>query len=156
MTKIFLTLILITIPLSGLAIEPGEVPGSGDFGIEGVNVESAGKLLDILGKVVRYVYYAFFIIAVLFIVLAAYDYLTKSGEPEKIKEVHKKLLYAAIAIVVALLAVGAEAIIREFLGGRGGTGGGTIAPQDIPRGGGLPGDMYPYGDIYSNQETIGI
>jgi hypothetical protein len=88
-------------------------------GLPSSPIQEPKGFLAVLGKVVYYVYIAFFIIAVLFIVLAAYDYLTKSGEPEKIKEVHKKLLYAAIAIVVALLAVGAEAIIREFLGGRG-------------------------------------
>lgn len=126
----FLLLIAISAPLFALAISPGEVPTPSDFYIPSSPITEAGGLLKILGKAVQYVYYAFFIVAVLFIILAAYDYLTKSGEPEEIKKVHQKLLYAVIAIVVALLAVGAEAIIIQFLGGSSG-GGGSTGAQNI-------------------------
>ena len=129
---LFLTLTATALPLLGFAITPGAVPGATDFEIEGVTVESPDKLLDILGEAVRYVYYAFFVVAVLFIILAAYGYLTKSGEPEEIKKIHQKLLYAVIAIVVALLAVGAEAIIGEFLGGKGGGSGDESGDESIP------------------------
>jgi len=118
--------ILITLSFAASnAADKWQLPSESVPNLPNSPVSKPESFLTILGKAVYYVYIAFFIVAVLFIVLAAYDYLTKSGEPEKIKEVHRKLLYAVIAIVVALLAVGAEEIIQQFLEKEGGGGGGV-------------------------------
>jgi hypothetical protein len=78
-------------------------------------IKDIGQLMNILRSIVNVLYTAFFIVAIGFVILAAFDYLTGSDNPEKIKGASKKIVYAAIAIAVALLSVGANAIIKSFI-----------------------------------------
>ena len=57
----------------------------------------------------------FFIVAAIFIILAAFAYLTAQGDAEKIKTANKQILYAVIAIIIALLSVSFTAIISNFI-----------------------------------------
>ena len=73
------------------------------------------KIWDIVFNIVRWVYTAFFIVAVLFILFAAYNFVQGGANPEKVKVAKTQLKYAVIAIVVALVASGASWIIAQFL-----------------------------------------
>lgn len=84
-------------------------------GIDRVGPSTVGGIVDIIRQVVRWIYIIFFIIAVLFIIMAAFTYLTAGGDPEKVAVAKNRLIYAAVAIAVAFLAVGFEAIVRNFL-----------------------------------------
>ena len=53
--------------------------------------------------------------------VAAYKYLTAGGDPEKVKSASNILIYAAIAIVVALFARGLPTLIYSLVGGGGAT-----------------------------------
>jgi len=55
-------------------------------------------------------------LAIVFGVIAAYRYLTAAGNAEKVKAANNTLLYAAIAIAVALLARGIPLIVGSFFG----------------------------------------
>ncbi len=110
---------LMTIPVISLLLlvsmnvavgQTGDIPG-----VQRVGPTTVGGLVDILRNIVRWVYIIFFVLAVLFILLAAFNYLTAGGEAEKITKAKNQLIYAVVAIVVALLAVGFETIIRNFL-----------------------------------------
>jgi len=79
------------------------------------NVRTVSGLVDILRGVVRWIYILFFIIAVLFIIFAAFTYLTSGGDPEKVGNAKNQLIYAAVAIAVALLALGFQSIVSNFL-----------------------------------------
>ena len=83
--------------------------------IQRVGPTTVGGLIDVLRGVVRWIYIIFFVVAVMFILFAAFNYLTAGGDAEKVTTAKNQLIYAAIAIVVALLAVGFEVIIRNFL-----------------------------------------
>lgn len=126
--------------LSFAAITPGKIPVAGDLGLEESPVKSVPNLLGVLRGVVQTTYIVFFIIATLFILFAAYNYLTASGNAEKISAVHKQLIYAGIAIAVALLAVGASTIIGNFLGNPA-AGGGGAAGGSAPY---IPSSPYKY------------
>ena len=98
------------------AITPGTIPTGQDIGIrEPSPANSVNDLVSILASLVRWVYVVFFIITVLYILLAAYNYLTAAGEDAKIQLAHKEMKWAAVAITVAFLSVGAELIIKDFL-----------------------------------------
>jgi hypothetical protein len=84
-------------------------------GIQPTGPTTVGGLVDVLRNVVRWIYILFFIIAVMFILFAAFSYLTAGGDPEQVSKAKSRIIYAAIAIAVALLAVGFEVIIRNFL-----------------------------------------
>lgn len=55
-------------------------------------------------------------VAVIFILLAAYGYLTGGGDPEKVKVANKRILFAAIAVIVALLARVIPNLALSFIG----------------------------------------
>ncbi|MDP3015358.1 MAG: hypothetical protein Q8N28_03055 [bacterium] len=84
-------------------------------GIDRIGPSTVGGIVDIIRQVVRWVYIIFFVIAVLLIIFAAFTYLFAGGDPEKVTEAKNRLIYAAVAIAVAFLAVGFEAIVRNFL-----------------------------------------
>jgi hypothetical protein len=141
--KITFIILLITFVITPIfsvkAITPGTIPNADDLKIQGsVNITQASTFLDIIAVIVTYTYELFFIVAVLFILVAAFYFLTASEDTEKIKKARTMIMYAVIAIVVALLAVGASLIIRNFLsGGNGIMGGGGFTPippaPPIPR-----------------------
>lgn len=97
------------------AITPGQIPGASDLNIQPSPVKDFPQAVSVLAQVVHWVYIVFFIVAVLFILFAAYDYLTARGEPETVKKAHRQIFWAAVAIVVALMAVGVEVIVKDFL-----------------------------------------
>ncbi len=70
--------------------------------------------------VVGWLFTFLIVLTVVFVLIAAYRYLTASGDPEKVKGAGSMLIYAAIAIVVALFARGLPLIIGSlFTGGTG-------------------------------------
>ena len=74
------------------------------------------KIFDVLTKIVRYTYTIFFIAAIIFIIIAAFNFLTAQGDPEKIKSARAQILWAVVAIAIALISVGAAQIIKTFIG----------------------------------------
>ena len=76
-------------------------------------------LTDITGIILTIITWLFTILiflAVLFIIIAAFKYLTAAGDPEKVKSASNMLIYAAVAIAVALLARGFPTIICRIFG----------------------------------------
>ena len=100
MKKLFLSLVAITLvagPSLALAAGP--------------SVTTADDVLTILNNLTNWLYTIFLIVAVIFIILAAFKYLT-SGGGEEVGVAHKMLLYAAIAIAVAMLSKGIVRIVE--------------------------------------------
>lgn len=107
-----------------------EVPTAKDLGIQPSPVESATDITDVVIFATKAWYTSFFILAIIFILVAAFKYLTAVGQPEKIKTAHTMLIWAIVAIAVALLSVAAAQIMQTFLKpGGGGGAGGTNIPQ---------------------------
>ncbi len=93
------------------------MPNADNYGIEGnVQITEATGFLRILARVVQITYTVFFIIAIFIFLLVAFEYLISQGEPAAIKKAQDWLIYAAVAVVIALVAVAASAIIRSFIG----------------------------------------
>ena len=119
---------------AGDKIEPGYIEPLGD---SVVGIKRADQIVGIIIVIVRWTYTIFFIIAVLYILFAAYTYLTAQAEPEKIKNATNQIIYASIAIAVALLAVSINAIVGSIIEPSGGeTGGGAQMSQPYQTGGG--------------------
>lgn len=70
--------------------------------------------------VVGWLFTLLIVLAVVFVLIAAFKYLTASGDPEKVKSASSTLIYAAIAVVVGLFARALPLIIGSLFSG--GTG----------------------------------
>ena len=55
-------------------------------------------------------------LVVIMVLVGAIQFMTSSGNPEKVSQANKTLIYAAIGVVVALLATSAVSIIKSILG----------------------------------------
>ncbi|MEK7634679.1 MAG: hypothetical protein AAB396_02255 [Patescibacteria group bacterium] len=134
----FIILLFIFISIFAIGIIPifsfavtvykGEVAGPGGTAKIGSLPEGAGitkidQLLDILADILKYIYTIFFIVAVMFILFAAYTYLTAQDDPEKIKSATKQIMWASVAIVVALMSLSFNVIIKNFIKPSGGSSG---------------------------------
>jgi hypothetical protein len=79
-------------------------------------INSLQGVLQMLCTVFAWAFYFLIVIAVIFVIVAAFKYLTAAGDPEKVKSAGATLLYAAIAIGIALLARAVPLVIGSFLG----------------------------------------
>ena len=73
-------------------------------------------VIAILNTVVTWVFTVFLIVAVIFILLAAFNYLFSQGDPTKVKTATKQVVYEAVAIAVALLSVSIRFVVEQLIG----------------------------------------
>jgi hypothetical protein len=83
------------------------------------NITSLQGVLQMLCTVFAWAFYFLIVLAVIFIIIAGFKYLTAAGDPEKVKAAGTMLIYTAVAIGVALLARAVPLIIGSFLGASG-------------------------------------
>ncbi len=72
---------------------------------------SRGFVVNIICTVAAYMFWILIGLSVVFVLIAAYKYLTSSGDEQKVSSATKTITFAAVAIVVALLARGFPLII---------------------------------------------
>lgn len=72
-------------------------------------------IYHIINNVISIAFYVLMLLAILFILWAAFNYLTAAGNPEKVETAQKMLLYAVIAIVIGVLARSIPFIIATFV-----------------------------------------
>jgi hypothetical protein len=78
--------------------------------------QSGEQLMAILGALTNWVFAGFVALAVLMVILAAVQFVTHGGDPEKVSEARKKLIWAAVGVGVALMAKGFVPVIQNILG----------------------------------------
>ncbi len=91
------------IPTTGLLAQTTQVPEITDF-------------MGIIQDLVDWVFGFLLIVAVLFLLFAAFTYITASGEPEKIKKANQSIMWALIGVAVGLLSKGLVIFVGTLLG----------------------------------------
>ena len=82
-------------------------------GIFGTGLE----LVESIRKIANWVFAFTIAVSLIFIVMAALQFVTGGGEPAQIAQARTKLIYAAIGIAIALLVAGFPAILRSIIAG---------------------------------------
>jgi hypothetical protein len=95
---------------------PGPTAPTPASGVASAQISSIQGVLDTVCVVFSWLFYFLVALAVVFIVIAAFKYLFAGGDPEKVKGAGNMLLYAAVAVGVALLARAIPSIVASFLG----------------------------------------
>jgi hypothetical protein len=80
------------------------------------NITSAQNFIDLLDNIVDWIFVIVLIGAVIFIVLAGWQFISGGGEPQGVSQARSKLLWAAVGIGVAVLSRGLIAAIRNLIG----------------------------------------
>ncbi len=101
----------------GAGLSPG---GGGSFngpiGVAGVPapLNNVFQVQYFACTIVDWIFWGLLILAVIFVLVSAYRYATSSGDPEKVHDAGRTLVFASVAVVVALLAGGLPALIGSF------------------------------------------
>jgi hypothetical protein len=95
--------------------------GQGSDGLSGISA--------IIVTVANWMFILLLVLAVLWIIIAAYKYLFSGGAEEAVSSAHKMIIYAAIAIAVAMLSKGVVFIVRELVTSGGNVGGYGSGPN---------------------------
>lgn len=96
------------LPLISLAVVTSALPPPR-------GVETFGGFLKIFTLLISWMFTLLMVFAVIFIILAAFHYLTAGGDSEKIATAHKEIIWAVVAIAVGLLAQGVTFIVGELI-----------------------------------------
>ena len=80
------------------------------------NINQLTSASGILCTIINWMFWGLIVLTIIFVLIAAFKYLTAAGEPEKVKSAGNTLLYAAIAVVIALIAKGLPYIVASFIG----------------------------------------
>ena len=70
-------------------------------------------------SIVDWMFYGLIVLSVIMVLISAFYFVTAGDDTEKVSKARKTITYAAIAIVVALIAKGFPALIASFIGASG-------------------------------------
>ncbi len=107
MKKYLLIFSVVLLPSLGFAA--AQLPVAPADTIDGV--------IGIACNILNYVFGILMVVALVFVLVAAFYYLTSSGEPEQVKKANKTLTWAAVAIVIAIFARGFPSIVASVVNG---------------------------------------
>ena len=110
-------IILPLVAFIALAMAPAMVSAQPAFGTPPVSVTLTGEtqVYTLLGKIFTIVYTIFFAVASFMILFAAFTYLTAGGDETKVGKAKNVLVYAVIAIVVALISLSIGTFVRSII-----------------------------------------
>ena len=77
--------------------------------------KKAGDILDTLDTVTDWVFAVAMTIALIFLIMAAFQFVTGGGDAAKVTEARQKLMYAFIGIAVAFVSAGFVRVIAELV-----------------------------------------
>ena len=102
MKKYLLSVIILSLVLTPALASAQDILGDNDF-------------IDALNSIVNWLFTVLLIVAVIFILIAAFNFITAAGDPEKVKTARQFVIYALIGVVVALLARGLITFIQSVI-----------------------------------------
>ncbi len=113
---------LIGISFSGLVIAQSNdiAPLADEFGTP---ITDVGGGVEILLEIVKWIYTIFFLLAIIFILMSAYNFVSGGDNADKIKKAKSQLKWAIIGIGLGLISASISLLVSNFLGGGSGSGG---------------------------------
>lgn len=77
---------------------------------------TVSDVLNRLCTIVGYVFAVLIFLTIVFVIYAAFMYMTAAGDPEKVKKANATILYAAIGLAIAILAKYLPNIVANIMG----------------------------------------
>lgn len=126
--RAFLGLFLLSLPALSFAATCTPDPATGlQCPLDETSFSGPEFITGLINKVSNWLFTFLLVLAVTFIVIAAYKYLFSGGSEESVSAAHKMMLYAAVAVAVALLSRGFVVVVRSLVGAS--AGGAPQAPE---------------------------
>lgn len=72
--------------------------------------------INIICGIAGWMFVFLVVLAIIFVILAAFNYLTAGGDAEKVKTASNQLIYAAVAVAVGIFARGFPLLVSSLTG----------------------------------------
>jgi len=102
----------VILPVLASAQTPPTLPTGATTGITGYS-----GVINIIKTVTSWLFGILLVAAVLFLIYAAFLYLTSGGDEEKTKKAKSYVIYAVIAVAIGILAYSIVALVGSLFGG---------------------------------------
>lgn len=110
--------VLLVIPLATSAQTIWDIIfGGGGTEPEGPPAMTGNDLITALQRLVNWLFTILLIVAVIFIIISGYNFVTAQGDPEKIHKARNFVLYALVGVAVAVASVGLVALVQLIIRG---------------------------------------
>jgi hypothetical protein len=80
-----------------------------------IRISGVQDIIKIINNIAKWMYTILLALVVIFVLVAAFTFLTAGGKTENVKKARNQIMYAVIALVVALLAFSINTIITNIL-----------------------------------------
>ena len=94
-----------------------ELPRSGSGLADTAPATTGAQLLTLVDTATNWVFAVFVVLAIIFVLLAAFQFVTAGGDSAKVGEARQKLIWASVGVIIALLAKGIVPVVRSIIGG---------------------------------------
>lgn len=91
------------------------VPAITEAQVEIQNPLEAGSISELIKRIIDFIFYIGVAITPIMIVVAAFHFLTAAGDPKKVSQAKKILLYTLIGLAILLVAKAIPEVLREIL-----------------------------------------
>ncbi|MCH8741411.1 hypothetical protein IH779_00735 [Patescibacteria group bacterium] len=79
-------------------------------------ITAPGDIIVIIDAIANWIFVILLAVAVIFILIAAFQFLTAGGAPERVSAARTNLLYAVVGVAVAVLAKGFIELVKTIAG----------------------------------------
>jgi len=80
-------------------------------------LQTPGEAVTLIETLTNWLFTILMAVAVIFIIMAAWTFLTAGGNPDSVTKARQMLIYALVGVAVAILARGLPIMIETLLGG---------------------------------------
>lgn len=77
---------------------------------------TGAQLLTLVDTLTNWVFAVFSVLTIIFVLLAAFQFITAGGDAVKLGEARSKLIWAVVGIVIALASKGLVPVVRSIVG----------------------------------------
>ena len=94
----------------------GTADGTNGTANRATPITTLDDILSLIGRVGDWISAIVLALAIIFILVAAFQFLTAAGNPEKISSARNMLIYALVAVAIAAVAWGLPDLVQSLIG----------------------------------------
>ena len=79
-------------------------------------IKTFEDILALMNQIINYIFTALLVFAIIFLLIAAFSWMTAAGDPIKVGQARDKLMYALIALAIGALAKGLVYMVANLMG----------------------------------------
>lgn len=87
------------------------------IGLAQMEVAPDVPVWDALQRILNWLFTILIVVAIIFLIIGAYNFVTAAGSPEKVEAGKKSIMWALVGVAVALLARGLIVLVRKVIVG---------------------------------------